>query len=54
MKRLILIAVAAATLATYAVPVFAQVPNVPGCDSVPKSLWAQCVIQRSQESGGGE
>ncbi len=52
MKRLVLIAVVAATLTTYAVPVFAQVPNVPGCDSVPKSQWAQCVLQRSQEGGG--
>ena len=52
MKRAILIAIAAASLASYAGPAFAQIANVPSCDNVPKTQWAQCVIQKSQERGG--
>lgn len=47
MKKLIILS-GIATLLTLG-PAFAQWTNVGNCETVAKSEWARCIIERSQE-----
>lgn len=50
MKRIILAAAIIGTLASAIAPAFAE--EVTTCSSSPKSDWARCVIEQSQQDSG--
>lgn len=50
MKRMIQYALLGAILTASIAPAMAKTENV-SCDLVPKSQWATCIVEQSQERG---